>query len=60
MKAKPIKKYFRIFNTLTKRYVRAENGGFLVLEYARQCEEFIDRRLKGSRVYKIIEWRKRK
>jgi hypothetical protein len=52
------KSYFRIFNKLTKKYVTMDDGSFLVMEYPKQAENFIERRLKGSRIYQIIEWRK--
>ena len=50
------KEYFRIFNTLTKKYVVLGDKSFAVFEYPVQAENFISRRLKGSRIYKIARW----
>jgi len=51
--------HYRILNTLTKKYERWEgDGGILILAYYSQAEAYIDRKLKGSRIYKIVTWHK--
>ena len=55
-----MKTYYRIYSTLTNKYIRSEEtGGFLVFEYNMQAWNWIAKRLKGSNVYKVVAWRKK-
>ena len=54
-----IKRYYRIFNILTKRYVILDDWSFAVFEYPIQAERFIEKKLNNSKVYKIIEFKKK-
>ena len=54
-----LKRYWRIFNRLTKKYVKLDDGSFAVFEYPIQAEKYILLRLNNSKVYKVIEFRKR-
>ena len=52
------KKYYRIYNKLTKKYVTLENGSFVVMQYPIQCEKWIEKYYNNSTVYKIVEFKK--
>ncbi len=57
---KKITRYYRILNSVTKKYVTLEDGSFLVLQFPKQAEIWIDKRLKGSNTYHIVEWKEKR
>ena len=57
-KTKEPKRYYRIFNTLTKKYVKMDDNGFLVFEYPLQRERWIEKKLNNSKLYKVVEFKK--
>jgi hypothetical protein len=49
-------KYYRIYNTASKKHMRWDDGRFLMFKYAKQAQNYIERRLGNSPVMKIVDW----
>jgi len=53
-----MKTYYRIFDRKKRKYVRFMDGGFLVLEYPKQADNYIKIRLNNSDNFEVRKWKR--